>query len=741
MKISTSQVVKEDMAQLGIRKSSRLLPILSIFAVLLTVMFVASRFGDNSVDTLFVNACANIQAPLEREGLELSNAQRMARVQCLQAAQNGDRAQMYSLIEGRTVLEKSELLTAFSNSNKAFENIVADLPGVGVGFVKNYTNELIDDFGVMGWNLLATILLISLAASVSGAFGMIYRRDFWSWFFAAAAVLAAFNWWIPFYPPEQKIDGTSITIGLFALTQIAVLVLAFRLRRYSKKVSAVSAATHNTILALVMTPIGLAIAAGQPEALWQSLPASLSWLGHWFFRLELAFLVFVLYTLLRRTDLWNGREPKNIVVCLDGTTNTPDQLEFGRLAQTNVFKLFKMLKGDVPKLGQTASGLNASISKRYANKQIGLYYSGVGNRFEYNPIIQTLGGATGLGASDTVDRAYFDVMRLYRPGDRVYIFGFSRGAAIARLLARALDQRGAPRTLWTLRLLGRDWTLWESKDEKVYEVPIALLGCWDTVAAFGLAKNLFGIDFQKLDLFKDLTVPDNVQRALHAVALDERRVEFRPTLMEPDPTRPEQILEVWFSGDHANVGGGWATTKLSDTTLDFMLAQASSGYAHTEGMVPGNEDWGIYLDAINQLKLTQQPVPNARAPFALSPDPLGLLRQWFSAVYEYQPRVLPHHAIISETVFARMTGARPLYAPQSIFDLADELRAKRQTVNAAVERLHETGTLTAEESRDIVNFEAKLKLTRWPTDFHATIASDTFRQSISNRTAPSELPA
>lgn len=64
--------------------------------------------------------------------------------------------------------------------------------------------------------------------------------------------------------------------------------------------------------------------------------------------------------------------------------------------------------------------------------------------------------------------------------------------------------------------------------------------------------------------------------------------------MDPDPNRPERIVEAWFAGDHANIGGGWATDRLSDITLDFLLRRVSSGYADSEEPA-GREDeksWG-----------------------------------------------------------------------------------------------------------------------------------------------------
>ena len=84
----------------------------------------------------------------------------------------------------------------------------------------------------------------------------------------------------------------------------------------------------------------------------------------------------------------------------------------------------------------------------------------------------------------------------------------------------------------------------------------------------------------------------------------------------------------------------------------------------------------------------------------------------------YKPRELPNHAVISQTVFDRMVQAKPLYAPQSLFNLHDNLTEKRQTVNDAVDRLRETDSLKPEEHQTILEFKDKLQLTRWEEYFN-----------------------
>ena len=417
----------------------------------------------------------------------------------------------------------------------------------------------------------------------------------------------------------------------------------------------------------------------------------------------------LIYTLFRNAGAWVNQKPKNIVICIDGTSNNPDQVDKGFAATTNVYKLFRMLKSDKQEMFEPGDILNASLCKRYDGKQIGLYYAGVGNEFDSDPLLGFLGQATGLGAEDLVERAYLDLVRVYRPNDRVFIFGFSRGAAITRLLARAIDARGAPRTVWTIKLLGKHRTVWSSKDKR--PVPIEVIGCWDTVGSFGVAKTIGGVNLQQLNLFRDMSVPDNVRQAYHLVALDERRQEFEPTLMDPDPNRPERVIEVWFAGDHANIGGGWATDRLSDVTLDFLLRRISSGYADTKEEA-GKEDWGLHLEAWKAEKLDHWKRQDLD-PHVVDPDPLGQIQLSFSHVFNYRPRKLPPHAIIHDTVFERMVSSLPLYAPQSLFDLNDELDRRRDLIDGQVAKLTESNLLSHDDLNKIDGYKMKLRLNRF----------------------------
>ena len=455
----------------------------------------------------------------------------------------------------------------------------------------------------------------------------------------------------------------------------------------------------------------------------------------------------MLYSLLRNSAAWTDRKRKNIVICLDGTSNTPDQVELGFAATTNVYKLFRMLKADGEGMFEPGVLFDASLCKRYRNgtsQQVAFYYAGVGNKYDNDPILQTLGMAAGAGAGDMVERAYLDLVRVYQDGDRVFIFGFSRGAAISRLLARAIDARGAPRSVWTIKLFGKHRTLWASK--RKHQVAIDVLGCWDTVGSFGVAKTIAGINFQQLNMGKDLSVPENVQQAYHMLALDEQRDSFEPTLMDPDPNRPERIVEVWFAGDHANIGGGWATDRLSDITLDFLLARVSSGYSQGPELAGEDESWGLYLKAWKADKADYWERQDDN-PHIVDPDPLGQISQWFSHLYEYRPRKLPQHAVISDTVFSRMVESLPLYAPQALFDLNDALDKRRDLIGEQVSKLQETKLLSDDDLKKVEGYKAKLRLNRFDDYWNNKVMparEGRFKlpqQALANAGAPNPEPA
>jgi hypothetical protein len=178
------------------------------------------------------------------------------------------------------------------------------------------------------------------------------------------------------------------------------------------------------------------------------------------------------------------------------------------------------------------------------------FYKGVGTK--HGAVGKLFGGAFGVGGHERIDAAIKDVAAQLAAGDdQVDIIGFSRGAALAlhftNVVAAGIAVARAGKT------------------ESVRPA-IRFLGLWDVVAAFGIPIDI-GIRFSRINLGYKLSLPSNVQRCFHALALDERRQAFRPT-------RVPSGYEVWFRGVHSDIGGGNDNRALNDLTLRWMLSKA-----------------------------------------------------------------------------------------------------------------------------------------------------------------------
>lgn len=754
-RISMPTEADEDVkALLKVRKGSWAVPF-AMFVVMALAFIIYGLPNDPQRTALteqFASACANVSAKAMADGASVKLDERVETRfglgrKCAAATTAEDIAAISEEFRTKTNMVTSNEMQFFNSDELAsFDGVFLVIGSA----VKEYLDALAQATKQYWKAAAATVLSAGLFALIPGLAGLIYRRAFWLWFGLGFAGILAINAVAQSFGrvvavqgvvdegiigrkdlPQSVVDAAA-DVSILLLAQLALLVLAYRLRRQTTAPPPIAALMppkiFNRILFWALVALGI-------DASLHLVGTTNMWNGLWAvmpFSSDIDYLNFLvvglpfLYGLFMVSETWTGTAPKNIVICLDGTSNTPDQVDMGFLAQTNVFKSFKMLKAGKEGSFDPTGRFDATLCKIYGDKQIGFYYTGIGNKYDNDPVIGTLSQATGLGAGGIIERAYLDLMRVWRPGDRVYIVGFSRGAASARILARTIDERGAPNSAWTLRLFGRHFTIWPSKHKQA--VRIDVLGCWDTVGSFGVAKTIGGINFQQLNLLHDMSIPDNVAKAYHMVALDERRTEFAPTLMEPDPIRPDRIVEVWFPGTHAGVGGGWSTDRLSDVPLAFLLERISSGYAPDGRSEPGDESWGVYLSAFNAMEASNARHAGSGA-FAIYPDSRGQLRDWISGVYNYAPRSLPLHAVLHDCVFDRMKQSEPVYAPQALFDLNDALDDKRDLICAKVARLEETKSLEADERQAILDYTDKLRLTRW----------ERYWQTIREKYAP--LPA
>jgi hypothetical protein len=719
---STATTPESNLYKLRIRRDSWLLP----FMFLLAAVAIFALYALPSGELQFINeACRLADAEaLLRDPNAFEKLEAFGKLEPAKRKAAADAVRDFCGDKKPTAPTAKNVLTSLEKLGDPLTKRLESHPwevvsSLGRPLIKVYFTKLAIDFRdiIIGSAKIGVIFI--LCALIPGLAGFVYRRRFWIWFGIGLVVLIALN--------ASGVMGTLMVdkqlprsgeLLIFIVSQVVLLLLALRLRRHTTGGSWMPLWLHNGGVALILTFIGVACLMnwGHQYGLWWFLDSDSKGLA-FIYRTEFIVIVLpLLHLLLRNSPVWPARRGKNIVICLDGTTNTPDQMERGFAAQTNVFKLFKMLKSNMVGGRLPDNYFDASLFKKYGDKQVAFYYAGVGNTYDNNPIMQVLGGATGLGAHDIIDRAYLDIVRVYRPHDRVFIVGFSRGAAIARLLARTIDARKAPSWIYTMRLFGRQRVL--AKSRHVVPVQIDVLGCFDTVGSFGVAKTIGGVNFQQINMGLDMTVPDNVERAYHMVALDEQRDSFEPTLMEPDPIYPESIVEVWFSGDHANIGGGWATDNLSDITMDFLLRHVSSGYLHestSEAAAPGrqmgDETWGIYLDArrVSKGAAGAAGVDKLRDDAtAVDPRPTGEVRHWFSNLYKYRPRTLPIHAVIHDTVFERIIKATPVYAPEALFKLQDRIDELRASIDEK-----QTQLLTPDEIAHNEASSSQLRLWRW----------------------------
>ena len=231
---------------------------------------------------------------------------------------------------------------------------------------------------------------------------------------------------------------------------------------------------------------------------------------------------------------------KNIVVCCDGTGNEYSD------TNTNIVKLFQIIE-------------------KNTSHQLAFYDPGVG-AFKQKLFTKTF----GIGIRDGVERSYQYLMNTYKEGDKVYFFGFSRGAFIVRSLAGLINKCGllyqysgnmvkyASKLYYDIR---KNDLCQGFKETFCRPCDIHFIGVWDTVG------------FLKTIDFFDNKLSANVHSAYHALSLDEERTGFMPYIF--DSCNHQQTLEqVWFLGSHADVGGGYVSTGLADISLRWMLDKA-----------------------------------------------------------------------------------------------------------------------------------------------------------------------
>lgn len=223
---------------------------------------------------------------------------------------------------------------------------------------------------------------------------------------------------------------------------------------------------------------------------------------------------------------------KNLIFCFDGTSNSPEDIVDNNRDESisNILKLHLFFGGQLP-ITHTHS--------KIISHQKSFYYSGIGTRGNWFTRLFNSAFAPAYGEmKDIISQAQENLAEHYVDGDNIYIFGFSRGAAIARIFAAHIT------------------------------LPVKFVGVFDTVAATRGSLDLNPKTFPASGIvFENDILGSHIEKAVHIVAIDEQRLVFQPTLFNKD----SRIKEVWFAGVHSDIGGGYQQDGLSDICLEFML--------------------------------------------------------------------------------------------------------------------------------------------------------------------------
>lgn len=208
----------------------------------------------------------------------------------------------------------------------------------------------------------------------------------------------------------------------------------------------------------------------------------------------------------------------------------------------------------------------------------------------------------GRGINKQIQRVYGVLATRYRPGDRIFLFGYSRGAYAARSLAGLIDMVGLLRAEEaTERNLRDAYRIYQTNGDPVrfaaahchqQRVEIEMIGVWDTVKALGLRAPIVWRYSEHKHKFHNHALGPSVRNGYHALAFHENRAAYLPVLWTSDPNWKGQMVQMWFPGTHGDIGGqlnGYVPArKLSNLPLVWMLDQAADlGLALPEGWREG----------------------------------------------------------------------------------------------------------------------------------------------------------
>lgn len=373
---------------------------------------------------------------------------------------------------------------------------------------------------------------------------------------------------------------------------------------------------------------------------------------------------------------------KNIIICCDGTGNSVER------DVTNVLRLYRVL------------------DKSAKSNQVVYYDPGLGtlgNKQPWYKISRTFKssfyGLTGANLDSTVLKAYQFLIDTYEDGDQIYLFGYSRGAYTVKVLAAFIHLVGLLK-LEQKHLCDHAFGAYRKSSEKSdytigerfqrvigtrNEIPIKFLGLWDSVSSV-LIPVLYGVEMQKL-MYTDENPGVRVFR--QALAIEETRRMFRvdpwkyeqqykPNPYKIVPDTQQDSKQVWFSGSHSDVGGGWPEEEngLSKISLGWMIKEAEqaglkinkSFYKHiVMGHSKKNSKYKYIAPDPCAVLHDKMPWPYV-FPIEFFPK-RAKLKEWAERKVKFgfyipasEPRVIPDGAFIHQSVIDRMDTI-PDYTP------------------------------------------------------------------------------
>lgn len=255
---------------------------------------------------------------------------------------------------------------------------------------------------------------------------------------------------------------------------------------------------------------------------------------------------------------------KNIVILSDGTGQ-----EGGIGFNTNVYKIFNIIEDRT-------------------EEQIVYYDPGLGTHDS-----GFLGMLSGYGISKNIKDCYRFLFKNYKSGDNIYLIGFSRGAATVRSLSSFIHYFGIlPKS--RSGLIDEAYEIYQidNKERRKAQadafiekhhtmwVRVKFLGCFDTVSALGVPFESVSAILDQIPFFQhnfhNFQLSESVENAYHALAIDDKRKTFHPALWDSEVKDYQTLKQVWFSGMHTDVGGGYKKHKLSDIPLNWLCRKAVS---------------------------------------------------------------------------------------------------------------------------------------------------------------------